>query len=325
MSGISKVTSGVPQGSVLGPTLFLLFVNDMPEHIRNNLAMFADDTCIYKVIENINDCDDLQSDLNALVKWSQDWGLDFNPDKCAVLRVGKDPPPYTYTMTDRQGVVTNLKESDGEKDLGVWISPNLNPDMHIEKTLAKANRVLFTIKRTITLKNRKIGIVLYKSLVRPIIEYCNSAWHPLLIRHIEAIESVQRRATRMLCGQHLSHLPYPERLQRLDMPTLAFRRIRGDMIECYKFTHGLCDMVAPVITRAEPGRTRGHLHKLVKERAQTAIRRNFFGQRVVNAWNLLPADVVEAPTLLTFKVRLDRLWKSRDLYIHHRGDINTRA
>ena len=146
---------------------------------------------------------------------------------------------------------------------------------------------------------------LFKALIRPHLEYCNVAWCPRLIKDQLLIEGVQRRATKLVPG--MENLPYEQRLKALGLPSMCYRRARGDMIEVYKYTHSIynTDNILPLNTDT---RTRGHNLKLTKRFCQKATRANFFSFRVIDTWNSLPNYVVEADTLESFKCRLDKVW-----------------
>ena len=174
-----------------------------------------------------------------------------------------------------------------------------------------------TIRRTYQHLDKNTFTLLYKALVRPHLEYCNQAWHPHLRKHIDAIENVQRRATRLIPG--MSDLSYPERLEALDLPTLAYRRLRGDMIETYKILTERYDKeVCGDLLQANLRQSRGHNLKLYKSQARTDIKKFSFTHRIVEPWNSLPAHVVEAPSTKAFEARLDRHWKDLPLKKDHR-------
>jgi ribonuclease P/MRP protein subunit RPP40 len=150
---------------------------------------------------------------------------------------------------------------------------------------------------------------LYVAIVRPHLEYANVVWHPRFQKDKHLLEQVQHRATRLVPG--FSALSYEERLRRLNLPSLSYRRLRGDMIEVYKYLNGMYNVnCLPSLSLAVTAgvQTRGHSSKLSKDRYHTATRCNFFGVRIVNRWNGLPEDVVHAPSLNSFKNRLDCHW-----------------
>jgi hypothetical protein len=175
--------------------------------------------------------------------------------------------------------------------------------------VAKANRLLGLIKRCFSYIDIKMLRLLFVSIVRPHLEYANVIWHPMFKRDVEMLEEVQHRATRII--PELRRLPYEERLRRLRLPTLVYRRKRGDVIEVYKLLHGMYQTSEETHLCLLEGRsmvTTGHGYKLDKLRVSTKLRENFFGARVVRMWNRLPDDVVSAASLNSFKNQLDRHW-----------------
>ena len=198
------VISGVPQGSVLGPVL-------LPEVISATCKLFADDTKIYKQIGDITDCIQLQNDLNNLEDWAMKWNMRFHPDKCKVLRVGKNCPPFDNTMSDN-GSQCVLEEVSEEKDLGIMIDDQLSFEIHCSNMVSKPNRNLAIIRRTFHYLDKDVLIPLYKSLVRSHLKYGVDVWSPRLKRDIQCIESVQRQATKLIPG--FDNLNYEERLKR---------------------------------------------------------------------------------------------------------------
>jgi len=302
-SGWFEMISGVPQGSVLGPLLFLLYVNDLPHWIQNSMKMFADDTKIWQRLENDNDSSLLQADLQSLQSWSDRWLLRFNPDKCKVLHIGHKFTT-SYKMSDN-GVDKVLEEVSEEKDLGVFVTSDLKPSTQCIKAADKAQSVLRMIKRNFPKIDKEEFIILYKTYVRPHLEYCVQAWSPAMVKDIKVLEKVQQRATKWVKG--LKKKSYAERLRILNLTTLEKRRKRGDLIEVYKILTGSEDIDSSTfftVTSNEHG-LRGHQYKLYKPSSHLNVRKNFFSQRVINDWNELPSFVVEAPSINSFKNRLD--------------------
>ncbi|KAK3868645.1 hypothetical protein Pcinc_025986 [Petrolisthes cinctipes] len=186
-----------------------------------------------------------------------------------------------------------LREVGEEKDLGVVIDRELKFSGHLAEKIKKANRIVGLIRRTFVTLDESIFKLLYVALVRPHLEYANQVWCPSKKKDISAVEGVQRRATKLL--PNLKNLPYPERLRKLGIPTLAYRRSRGDMIETFKIVNGVYDdsVCGGLFVRSDRA-TRGHGKKLYKQRARLNIRKDAFCNRVVNRWNSFPDSVVNS-------------------------------
>ncbi len=312
-----EVSSGVPQGSVLGPVLFLIFINDLPDTLDVAVRIFADDTKIFTPVYDKDDQCNLQENLSKLETWAEIWQMRFHPQKCKVMHIGKETEEFQYTMkTD--GNSLNLEYVEEEKDLGVVIDNSLSFEQHCDAAINKANRILGVIRRSFKYLDRDVMLTLYKTLVRPHVEYGNTIWSPKLKRVIKSLEAVQRRATRMV--PEIAHLSYQERLQYLKLPSLVYRRHRGDMLQVYKILHHDYDLDSEKFFKSPDGRTRGHSYKVFKERAESAIRRNFFSFRVTELWNELPEEVVVAPNIDTFKERLDNFWSNKDWLYNYEAE-----
>ena len=223
---------GVPQGSVLGPLLFLIFINDLDQGIRSHILKFADDTKVFQELRDATDCSTLQSDLDNLATWAEKWQMDFNVQKCKVMHVGKRKDSCSYSMGGMK-----LTEEEAEKDLGVWISSDMKCSQQCVQAFNKASRVMGMINRTIRFKEVRIMISLYKTLVRLHVEYCVSSWSPYYKKDKELLEKVQRRFTKMIIN--VEGLSYEDRLQSLKLWSFEERRNRQDLIEVFKMAKGM--------------------------------------------------------------------------------------
>ena len=317
-SSWADVTSGVPQGSVLGPLLFVIFINDLPEAVNCSVKLYADDTKIYAVIKNALDSRKLQEEINKLFRWSVTWQLMFHPDKCHIIKLGKEREEYVYTMGE-QDDISFLTENEEEKDLGIIIDNKLRFSSHCEKVISKSNKLLGIIRRNFTYINEDNFKLLYKAIIRPTIEYGANIYNPILQQDIYKIESIQRRATKMVQG--LDTLAYEERLRCLNLPTLKYRRARGDMIQVYKYLHGLNIAPEGMFTLVRGSITRGHSLKLEKKRCNTRLRSHFFSQRIINLWNALKEETVQATSLNCFKNRLDKEWEAKEWRFNHVSSV----
>jgi len=172
----SQVWSGVPQGSVLGPVLFLIFINDLDDELTSDVLKFADDTKIYHPVNSEIEGGSLQQDLVTVSNWAKKWQMEFNVSKCKIIYFGKRNIGYKYSMNGHA-----LEEVATEKDLGVTFSSDLKSATHCKEVYSKANRILGLISRTIKYKSPTVLINLYKSLVRPHLDYCSMVYGVLTI------------------------------------------------------------------------------------------------------------------------------------------------
>ncbi|PIK37755.1 reverse transcriptase [Apostichopus japonicus] len=270
------VKSGVPQGSVLGPSLFLIFINDIDDEISSHVLKFADDTKVFTRIEDENDALSLQDDINKLHLWSEKWQMLFNVSKCKILHFGHNNHRFNYFMNGQP-----LETVNEEKDLGVIVSSSLKLNTQVVACVKRANRILGMIYRTFETKELVLMLQLYKSLVRPHLEFAIQAWNPYLKGDIDYLEKVQRRFTRMI--PVLQHLPYNERLSALNLTTLSTRRLRGDLIEAFKIMKGFVKASPQLwFEFSDISFTRGHSMKLCAKYSKLNVRRHFFSVRVVS-------------------------------------------
>ncbi|KAK8747068.1 hypothetical protein OTU49_016973, partial [Cherax quadricarinatus] len=300
-----SVTSGVPQGSVLGPLLFIIYINDLDEGITSDMSKFADDTKIGRIIVSNVDVRELQEDLDKLYSWSEKWQMQFNVDKCKVLKLGSVHNPSTYKLNN-----VELSHTDCEKDLGVMVSSNLKPRQQCLSVRNKANRLLGFISRSVSNRSPEVILQLYTSLVRPHLDYAAQFWSPYYRMDINSLENIQRRMTKLI--HSIRNLPYEERLKTLKLHSLVRRRMRGDLIEVYKWKIGINKGdINKVLRISLQERTRSNGFKLDKFRFRKDIGKYWFGNRVVDEWNSLPSWVIEARTLGSFKFRLDKYMSGR--------------
>ena len=186
-SGWSSVTSGVPQGSCLGPTLFLIFINCIDNCINTItgiISKFADDTKVGRVVANENDREELQREIDNLMDWTKKWQMEFNASKCKVIHFGKKNPGYSYTMGGYAPAGVVLEAVEEEKDVGVMISNTLKPSSQCSKAAKKANQVLGQMVRAFHYRDKQTWIKLYKTYVRCHLEYSIQAWSPVSYTHL---------------------------------------------------------------------------------------------------------------------------------------------
>ena len=308
-SNWSTVHSGVPQGSVLGPLLFIIYVNDIPSHIDSQILMFADDTKIFREIKTRADFTQFQKDIDYLLAWSVKWQLKFNISKCYILHLG---PSHSYRDYYLDG--NRITVSDTIRDLGVMVDSSLKFHSHVNCTITKANRTLGLINRTFQYREPEMIIKLYRSLVRPQLEYGNAIWGPYYTIDQKSIEGIQRRATKMI--PHIRQYTYQQRLQFLNLPSLCYRRLRGDMILLYQITHSNTDdSLLDLFMTASVATTRGHNFKFFKPRCNSRCRFNSFPCRTIDNWKNLPTYIVNANSVNSFKNLLDNFWTNNTFIV----------
>ena len=200
MSDWEEINSGVPQGSVLGPLFFVIFINDLLMKIKNEGKLFADDTKLLAIIKSESDNIRLQEDLNILKEWANEWQIKFNSLKCKVMHFGKSNPKYKYKIDE-----VILEEVKVEKDLGILISNDIDWNHHINYAINKANKQLGRIKHVFEFINEYITCLLYKSLIRPHLEYGAIIWNTKWQGEIDKLEKVQNRATKISSLNGYSH------------------------------------------------------------------------------------------------------------------------
>lgn len=313
VSKSARVVSGVPQGSVLGPLLFVIYINDIDDCIQDaQIIKYADDIRLYIAISNQPSPHVgqqlLQDDLTRVSAWSKTWLLNLNTSKCDCLHFGSGNPQKAYVLGDDV-----LPSSREVCDLGVQITSDLKPSAQCQRAAARANRILGCIRLAFRFLDATSLITLYKALVLPILEYCSVAWCPFYTCDIDVLEKVQRRMTRML--PEVRNLPYEERLRPFNLLTLYARRIRHDLIFTWNLLRGNINLnvshfFAPAIER----RTRGHNAKLQINHSRLNIRKYFYSQRVISHWNNLPSHCVNAPSLSSFKFGLDKYFKDNGIH-----------
>ena len=259
ISNWKSVLNGVPQGSVLGPILFLIYINDLEDDISSKVLKFADDKKIFRKVTNDTDKRSLQDDLDKLVKWSGKWQMLFNFGKCKCIHIGHGNMDEQYKMGNAV-----LGRTTQGKDLGVTFSGDMKVSLQCGIAASKGNQILGLIRRTITNKEKQLIVPLYKAIVRPHLEYCIQARRPYRKKDIDKLERIQRRATKMI--PELKDLSYESRLLECGLTTLETRRLRGDQIEAFNIVNGYEDIDRNMFFKLTEGsRTRGRKAALVNE------------------------------------------------------------
>ena len=325
-----RVTSGVPQGSVLGPLLFILFINDLPSRIANLSKIYADDNKILSVVNNHLERDILQNDIDNTTNWTNENCLTLNGDKCKIIHYGSSNNNFEYNLIINNNH-TILKSDRHEKDVGIIFTNDLKFSNHIDQIVNKSYRILGLLINTFNQIDLDTYRTLYCSFVRPLLEFAAPVWNPYMQKDIDKLERVQRKATKLAPG--LKNLCYEDRLKILRLTTLEERRRRGDLIQIFKIVKGF-DVVnwhKPLrFFREQTGHTssintRGHHLKFSRDNFKINCRHHFFTNRVANAWNSLPTDCVETNSLDLFKSKIDNLYERYGTYEYNTNRIAREA
>ena len=302
----APVLSGVPQGSVLGPILFLIFINDLPDNIHSTVRLFADDCVLYRNIRRSEDQQILQDDLDRLAHWEEAWLMKFNVAKCHSMRVTRHPPPkqivYGYTLHNQ--VLENVSSA---KYLGVKITDDLEWGQHINEITSKATKTLGFLRRNLTFAPKETKAAAYKTLVRPKLEYAAPVWMAYHQVDINRIEKVQRTAARWTCRRWRNQSHVGEMLEELQWPDLQERRQQVSLSLFYKIHHNLA-VVDKNRYLSELGggsrRTRSHPFQYHRPVAYTDGFKNSFFPRTIVAWNGLTTEAVSSETVDGFKAKI---------------------
>ena len=296
----SPVTSGVPQGSVLGPLLFIIYINDLDDGLVSKVSKFADDTKLGSNVAQLTGVESLREDLRKLGEWSEKWQMPFNLGKCKVMHIGSANPRSDYSLLG-----SDIECTEVEKDLGVVISSDMKFSQQCIEVEKKAQKLLGYIRRQFQYRDKETVLTLYNSLVRPHLEYAVQFWSPTLRKDIERLERVQARATKLVSS--IKNKGYERRLRELNLFTLESRRLRGQLIELFKILKGFSDVDYRKMFTLNQNPTRNNGWKLELRRYNTSVCGNFFTYRILNVWNGLPDDVVSSSSVEQFKNRLDKI------------------
>ena len=291
------INMGVPQGSVLGPRLFLVFINDILSDIDSNLLLFADDLKIWRHVTSPTDCVDLQNDLDKLFYWSVMNFLPFNTKKCHVLRI-HHTTSFQYRLNN-----VPLSQEAQERDLGVIVQNDLGWTANCKEANKKALKMLGLLKRAFGVFEPRVFHQLNAAYIRPHLEYAMQVCSPWLVLDKQLLEQPQRKATKLVRGHW--NISYQARLLSLDVFSLSYRRIRGDLILTYRIVNNVQHPCRPLLKFSANTHLRGHRWKLAYQHSRLNCRHFYFSVRICQVWNNLPDYVVSAPSVESFKKRLD--------------------
>jgi hypothetical protein len=308
----TSVTSGVPQGTVLGPLLFLIMVNDIDPKIPNcKILSFADDTKLGSVIKSQTDVIHFQRALLKVFEWCDINNMEMNPDKFEVMRYGKDATLKETKYTDLNNI--KLEECSVVRDLGVKLDIDMSFATQINEVIIKSNNMISWIFRTFRSRSQKIMLPLFKSLVLPLIDYGSQLYYPYKIGDIIRLEQLQRNFTSKIEG--MKNLDYHERLKELKLYSLHRRYERYTILYMYKIIENITSNFQSYPIETVSNDRTGRKIKLPKlgtkpGRTQT-LQYNFFKSRAATVFNSLPRKLrdINGVRVEAFKLKLDK-WLS---------------
>ena len=301
----AAVRSGVPQGSVIGPALFLFYINDIADEISSTVRLFADDTIIYTALKSQTDSKSLQGDLDLLASWEKRWRMEFHPEKCQVIPITRNRNVIhnTYTLNGH-----TLSTTSNTKYLGVNLSSDLRWNNHIDNITTKANRTLSFVRRNIKISSPRLRTQAYFSLVRPLLEYASPVWDPYTQDNINKIEMIQRRAARYVKNNYDRTASVTSMLEDLNWRSLADRRTDARLSLFYKIVNGLVK-VSPEKSLTQLSRPSRLHHNLTYQipHSSSDYHLNSFFPKTIRTWNNLPSEVVNSNSLNIFKRKVQAI------------------
>ena len=304
-SNSCPVSSGIPQGSVLGPILFILFVNEIADPFGQSVKskLFADNIKIYSNISDLSSAMNFQVHLDLINSWSKPWQLPIAHSKCNLFQIGSHfrlSPSYNFKLDNIE-----IARTKTVIDLGIHFDENVKFISHIHEISKRANQRANLIHRTFLSKNSHSLVKAYKVYVLPLLEFNSIIWSPSQIGLINTVESVQRDFTKRLLG--LNTVSYADRLTILNLQSLEHRRLICDLVACYNIVHHLiANEFDKYFTFSHNPSSRGHHLRLSLPLTETNSRKYFFSSRMIKPWNSLSSQIVSSENVKTFKSRLSK-------------------
>lgn len=296
-SSFASVSSGIPQGSVIGPLLFLIFINDLPSNLSSRIRLFADDCIVYRTIRCDSDFYALQSDLDTISEWCARWQLPLNSDKCKVLSFTRVTPlEHSYHLRP-----CILQRVSSYKYLGLHFSSDMSWSEHISIIVSNANRTLSFLRRKLRHCPVSMKRTVYTTFIRPSLEYASSIWDPYHVTHSSLIEAVQNRAVRFILNNYSHDASVTAMKTYLSLPTLALRRMVSSLCLFHKIFHNSllsADMLeAPTFISPRMD----HIYKVGLKSSHHDYFLHSFGCRAPRLWNALPQNIVLIGDIGKFK------------------------
>ena len=306
----ARVESGVPQGTVLGPLLFLIYINDLPDNLHSTVRLFADDCVLYKNIKSSQDAHALQKDLETLSAWERRWQMSFNPEKCYVLRIPASRAPIIskYKLGS-----TILQETTQHNYLGVNIQHDLKWNSHIDKITTSASRTLGFVRRNLGACTKDTKKAAYTALIRPTLEYCSAIWDPYTNELIQKVGKIQRRSARFIHNNYDWKQSVTELIHKSELDMLSTRRKISRLCIFHKAIGG--HLALPVQNYVQPTQRltrRSSQGAYIEHQARTDSHKYSFVPKTIRDWNTIPSNITNIPDPERFKITLGDFIRTQD-------------
>ena len=299
------IKSGVGQGTILGPLIFILYMDEVNDlNLFSKTVLYADDAKIYRDVKNDNQYQLIQNGLNKFNNFCDELQLTINANKCELLQLGHNNLGKSHSLSGE--IVPRKTEV---KDLGIIILNDMKMFNYCNSVVRKASFKLRQFRIAFSCTDRNFQLCMYKCYIRPLLEYNSQVWSPYLLGDTDRIEKVQKNFTKKLPG--LSRVSYPRRLEILGLPSLEERRIVSDLIAFHKMVHGNIHINTNDFISFSSNNNRGHSLKVQTPDSRIDVRKYFFAVRSIDAWNSLPQILVEITSSSLFKKKLNEIDPSR--------------
>lgn len=302
-SSTSPVLSGVPQGTVLGPLLFLIYINDLPSTVTSVIRLFADDCVVYRPINNLSDVCTLQEDLLRIQDWCTTWLMSLNTSKTVIISFHRrsNYAPSVYKINNC--IISNVHSF---KYLGLHLSQDLSWTDHVTHIINSANKMLGYLRRNLFMAQPHVRLLAYKTLVRPKLEYACAIFDPHQSNLTKALQSVQNRSARFILSEYSYHTSVSSLTSKLDLVPLASRRRISRLCLYHRFFHTMPRDSRLIQLTHRASRT-GHLNAVIPPRTRTTTFHQSFFVRTARDWNGLPGDVALVRDAARFRSATERL------------------
>ena len=300
-----KVLSGVPQGTVLGPLFFLIYINDIQDNLSPGtfLRLFADDSLLYRVINDISDCYTLQKDLLQLQKWEKDNKMEFHPNKCQMIRLTNKTDHIVFFKYNIHNVI--LQEFDSAKYLGVTIDNHLNWKSQCNNVSKKSSFMLSFLERNFSRCPPKVKENLFNALVRPLLEYGCCVWDPYKDNQIDRLEMINKRAARFITGNYkMVHGNTDRNMKSLGWSSLSQRRSKIKLIMLFKIRTNQVHIPPEELELIE--NTRKPLNYFIPQSSVDSHIHSFYPS-TIRLWNSLPNSIKTISSTSSFKSSLEQI------------------